>query len=72
MQELIRTNDPVLLSFIRALLDEQEVTYHVADEAFSSIEGSLSIFPRRVLVDDDDLARARRLLKDAGVQVEGG
>lgn len=72
MQELIRTNDAVLLSFIRSLLDGQEISYHVADEAFSSVEGSLSIFPRRVLVDDDDADRARTLLKDAGVQVETG
>jgi hypothetical protein len=33
----------------------------------SVIEGSLGILPRRVLVPADDVERARRLLKDAGV-----
>lgn len=67
MRELARTNDMVLLSFIRAVLEEAGVFLLVADEAMSSVEGSLGILPRRVLVHVDDEARARRLLHDAGV-----
>jgi hypothetical protein len=33
----------------------------------SALEGSVGFLPRRVLVRDDDLARARRLLEDAGL-----
>jgi hypothetical protein len=67
MRELVRTNDLVLLSFIRAVLQEAGLFLLVADEAMSSVEGSLGILPRRVLVATDDEARARRLLEEAGV-----
>jgi hypothetical protein len=32
----------------------------------SVLEGSIGIFPRRVLVGEDELDAARRLLEDAG------
>ncbi len=67
MRELARTNDLVLLSFIRAVLEEAGVFLLVADEAMSSVEGSLGILPRRVLVSADEEVRARRLLAEAGV-----
>ena len=70
MQELIRTNDMVLLSFIRAVLEGDGIFLLVADEAMSSIEGSLSILPRRVLVASEDGLRACRLLTEAGVDAE--
>jgi hypothetical protein len=31
------------------------------------MEGSISAIPRRVMVDDGDLVKARRLLTDAGL-----
>ena len=68
MRELARTNDMVLLSFIRAVLDADGVFMLVADEAMSSVEGSLGVLPRRVLVADEDEARARRLLSEAGIE----
>ena len=67
MRELIRTNDIVLLSFVRAVLDDAGVFLLVADDAMSSVEGSLGILPRRVLVAADDEEHARRLLGEAGV-----
>lgn len=72
MQELMRTNDLVLLSFVRSLLEESEIAFHVADEAISSVEGSLGILPRRILVDDDDIETARKLLKDADIPLGEG
>jgi hypothetical protein len=67
MIELLRTNDLVLISAVRAILAEDEIVVVVADEHMSSLEGSVGFLPRRVLVGDDDLARARRLLQDAGL-----
>ena len=67
MRELIRTNDMVLLSFIQAVLDEAGLFLLVADEAMSSIEGSIGILPRRVLVKSDEEEQARRLVMEAGV-----
>jgi hypothetical protein len=66
VREIVRTNDAVVLSAIEALLKSADIAYLVLDQNMSVLEGSIGIFPRRVLVEDDDLAAARRLLTDAG------
>ena len=38
----------------------------VVDQNMSILEGSIGIFPRRVLVGDDQLDAAQELLEDAG------
>ena len=67
MHELVRTNNPVLISAISALLDEAGIPYFVLDQNMSVLEGSLGILPRRIMVAEDDVAAARRLLTDAGL-----
>ena len=67
MQELLRTNDAVLVSAIEALLDGAGIAHLVLDRNMSVLEGSIGILPRRILVPDDRLAQARRLLRDAGL-----
>lgn len=70
MKELLRTNDPALLSFVEALLAEAEIERYVADRHVSSVLGSIGImgYPaQRVLVGDEDIERARRLLADEGL-----
>ena len=67
MEELLRTNDMVLISYIEALLGEAGIPYAVFDQNMSVIEGSLGVLPRRVLVGADALDRARRLLSEAGI-----
>ena len=70
MEELIRTNDLVTISFVEALLKDADIGYIVADQAMSSLEGMVGAFPRRILVDSDDVERARRLVADAGLAAE--
>lgn len=65
MRELLRTNDPVLLSYVDALLRGAGVAAVVADAHISAIEGSVGVLPRRVLVPADDLATAIQILTDA-------
>jgi hypothetical protein len=67
MRELIRSNDPVLMSAVGALLDGAEIRHIVLDQNMSVLEGSLGILARRLLVPDEDEARARQLLQDAGL-----
>lgn len=67
MKELIRSNDLVLLSYVEALLKSAGIVHIVADMHISAIEGSIGILPRRVLVDEDDLADARTLLQNAEI-----
>lgn len=70
MEELLRTNDLVLISFVEALLRDAGIEHFVADQAVSAVEGSIGLFPRRVLVDADDIDAARRLMTDAGLAAE--
>lgn len=65
--ELMRTNDIVRLSFVQALLADAEIGSIVLDTHTSVIEGSIGAIPRRIMVDDDDLPAARRLIDDAGI-----
>jgi hypothetical protein len=65
MKELIRSNDPVLLSYIDALLKEAGILHEIADVHISVMEGSIAAFPRRVLVDDEDFEEARDIIRTA-------
>jgi hypothetical protein len=65
MQELVRTNDAVLVSAVGALLDGAKIKHLVFDENMSVLY--IGVLPRRVLVADEDVAAARRLLNDAGL-----
>ena len=70
MRELLRTNDMVLVSFVRSLFDEAEIPHLVLDLHMSVIEGSLGVLPRRILVPEEWNARARRLLTENGLEHE--
>ena len=67
MKLLLRSNDAVLVSYVSALLDEGSIDFIVADLNMSMLEGSIGAFPRRVLVETDRLAQARRILSEAGI-----
>jgi len=68
VQELFRSNDPVLISFVSSLLEEAGIGYAVFDTNMSIVEGSLGVLPRRLMVDSDMIGRARRLMDDAGIE----
>jgi hypothetical protein len=63
----MRTNDAVLVSAVEALLDGAGIEHMVLDQNMSVLEGSIGILPRRVLVADDEVNSARKLLEDAGL-----
>jgi len=67
MKELLRSNDPVLISYVSALLEEEGIAFMVADTNMSVLEGSIGALPRRVLVASDESGRARALLTGAGI-----
>ncbi|MFN4185755.1 MAG: DUF2007 domain-containing protein [Hyphomonas sp.] len=62
MEEVLRTNDPVKLSYAQHLLAEAGVEGFVADQHISAIEGNIGAFPRRLMVRTSDLAKARLAL----------
>ena len=67
LRELVRTNDAVLVSAIGALLDGAGIPYFVLDQNMSVLEGSIGILGRRMMVEEEDVRAARKLLADAGL-----
>lgn len=67
MEELLRSNDPVWLSYVRHLLAEEGIDYLQLDEHTAALEGSIGAIPRRILVLAEDLPRARLCLGNAAL-----
>lgn len=65
MTELFRSHDMVLISYVRALLAAEGIEIVGLDENMNNAR--LVMTPNRIMVDDGDADRARRLLKDAGL-----
>ena len=70
MQDILRTNDPVLLSFARTVLDDAGIPFLVADQFTSGIEGSIGAFPCRLRVVAEDAQSARAALTSAGLAAD--
>lgn len=67
MREIVRTNDPVLITAIEALLAGAGIKYLVLDQNMSVLEGSIGMLPRRVMVVEDSERDARQVLQEAGL-----
>lgn len=75
MKLVFKTQDPVRLSFVEALLNGRGIDHVVLDgETASLYGGALPWVQRRVMVDDDDYAAAQRTLQEgfneAGLAIE--
>lgn len=67
MQELLRTTDIVLLTYVNSLLSDVSVPVLIADGHVSSVQGSIGAFPRRVLVAAEDWDKSVSVLTAAGL-----
>ncbi len=70
MKELLRTNDPVRLSWLQALLRDSGIESLVLDHHTSLVEGSIGAIPRRLMVAERDWRRACAVLASAGEEAE--
>ena len=66
MKELLRSNDLVEISWVMALLSDADIPARILDSNAGVIEGSIGAIPRRIVVDDENLDEARRMLIEAG------
>jgi hypothetical protein len=71
MRELLRSNDLVYLSWVRATLAADGMDCVLLDEHISGIEGGINAFQRRVMVADDEFDRATALLRRAEAILNG-
>ncbi|MCB1334771.1 MAG: DUF2007 domain-containing protein [Roseivivax sp.] len=71
MEELLRTNDITLIPLVKSLLEEEGIVAFEMDVNMSVLEGSIGIFPRRLMVRADQADEARRILRLSGVSIAG-
>ena len=69
MVELLRTNDIVYLSFVRHMLDEEGIDHLLLDDYVSSIEGSINAIPRRIVVAENMLKCAQKLISNHSLTI---
>ena len=65
MREILKSNNPVDLSYAQAVLKDAGIGSVVFDDQMSVMDGSMVILPRRLMVTNDDAEEAKALLKDA-------
>ncbi|MBC7131488.1 MAG: DUF2007 domain-containing protein [Roseovarius sp.] len=70
MKQLYRTNDMAGMAFAKALLQGEDIDCFEMDVNMSVLEGSIGIFPRRLMVADADYDDARAVLIDNGFTLE--
>ncbi len=66
MEELERSNDLVRLSWLKALLADAGIEAIILDSHTAIVQGSIDMLAQRLMVLEDDLERARYVLKTAG------
>jgi hypothetical protein len=65
MRELFRSNNVVRLSWAQARLRDAGIDSLVLDHHTSLVEGSIGAIPRRLMVAEQDLGRARAVIAAA-------
>jgi hypothetical protein len=71
MVELVRSNDLFYLSWVEATLAAAGIESLITDQHTSVLEGSIGAIPRRLLVDDRNINRARHFLEQATAELGG-
>jgi hypothetical protein len=72
MREILRSNDPIELSWARAVLAAEDIEVLVFDANIAAVEGSISAFQCRLMVRDDDAPRAIAVLSGARAALAAG
>ncbi|MGL1922126.1 MAG: DUF2007 domain-containing protein [Hyphomicrobiales bacterium] len=61
MRLLFESLDPVFISYVRNILEQEDIKTFIFDENISMIEGSIGAFQRRIMVIDDEYEEAHKV-----------
>ena len=67
MKQLLATSDPTVIAFAKALLQGEGIAAFEMDVNMSVLEGGIGIFPRRLMVRDEDYEAALVVMRDNGI-----
>ena len=70
MKELFSTNDITKFIYAETILNSNDIISFALDENISTLQGSIGILPRRLMVLENDFERASELLKDFGLDLK--
>jgi hypothetical protein len=65
MRMVLKSNNPVVLSYAADVLNQAGIESVIFDTHASIMDGSMAMVPRRLMVADEDYTRAERLLRQA-------
>ena len=65
MRLVLKTNNPVVLSYAVNVLEQAGIESVIFDTHASIMDGSMAMVPRRLMVSDENHARAEKLLRQA-------
>ncbi|MFP3943592.1 MAG: DUF2007 domain-containing protein [Alphaproteobacteria bacterium] len=68
MKVVLRTSEPVAMSFAKSVLQEAGIEAVEFDTHTSVLAGSMGFVPRRLMVPDEDYETACQLLREADVE----
>ena len=68
MEEMLRTNGPVVISYARSLLMDAGIESVEFDSHIANVEGSVGAIPCRLMVHDADADRALATLADSKLE----
>ena len=69
MKELLRSTDPTIIAFATALLSGEDIECFELDVNISNLYGGIDIFPRRLMVREDDYPAAAVAMRDNQIDV---
>tara|TARA_B100000424_G_C22552996_1_gene313825 strand:- start:210 stop:419 length:210 start_codon:yes stop_codon:yes gene_type:complete len=61
---VFKSNNLVEISWVKYILDSNDIEFFVLDELMSINEGNISAIPIRILVKDNFVNEAKKLLND--------
>jgi hypothetical protein len=67
MKELLRTTNPTIIPFATALLQGEGIEVFDVDVHMHTLESTLGMMPRRLLVRREDYFMASSILKENGI-----
>ncbi len=65
MKTIIRSNNQVYISWVKNILNINNIKYFVLDEEMSVMEGNITAIPVRILVDEKDLNLSKEIIQKA-------
>tara|TARA_B100000963_G_scaffold348079_1_gene355149 strand:- start:100 stop:333 length:234 start_codon:yes stop_codon:yes gene_type:complete len=63
METILKSNDPVYISWVKSLLESNSIDFFVLDQEMSIMEGNITAIPVRILVNHSDVSRAIHIIK---------